>query len=51
MDASELIWAVYSAIEAMTTSSNSNYHNLAKEWQAWLDYTKQTAAKVSFRGD
>lgn len=41
----ELIWAVYSAIQAM--SSNKNYQTLAQGWQAWPDYTKLTAAKVS----
>ena len=46
MDERELIWAVYSAIQAMESSSNSHYHTLAQQWQAWLDYTKLTAAKV-----
>jgi hypothetical protein len=47
LDNGELIWAVYSAIQAMETSSNRKYQNLARQWQAWLDYTKLTAAKVS----
>lgn len=46
-DLRELLWAVYSAIRVLETSSNRDYRNLAKGWQAWLDYTKTTAAKAS----
>ncbi|KAH8756135.1 putative GPI anchored protein [Hyaloscypha finlandica] len=51
LDNGELIWAVYSAIQAMETSSNRKYQNLARQWQAWLDYTKLTAAKVFYAGN
>jgi hypothetical protein len=47
LDNGELIWAVYSAIQAMEGSSSRKFQGLAKQWQAWLDYTKMTAAKVT----
>ena len=43
---SELIWAVYSAVQVLETSPILGYSDLAKGWQSWLDYTKSTAAKV-----
>ncbi|KAE9378230.1 putative GPI anchored protein [Stipitochalara longipes BDJ] len=51
LDNGELIWAVYSAIQAMESSSTRNCQNLAKQWQAWLDYTKVTAAKIFYAGN
>ena len=46
---SELLWAVYSAVQVLETSHRSDYQALAKGWQAWLDYAKSTAAKVCIR--
>ena len=47
----ELLWAVYSAIQVLETSNESNFQALAKGWQAWLDYTKSTAAKIFYAGN
>lgn len=43
---SELLWAVYAFIQAAENTSNQSYIDLAKKWQAWMDYTKTTAAHV-----
>ena len=45
----ELLWAVYSAVQVLGTSNRADYQALAKRWQAWLDYSKSTAAKVWIR--
>ena len=45
---SELLWSVYGLIQALENSHNPSYNKLAAAWQKWLDYTKTTAAKVSF---
>lgn len=42
----ELLWAVYGAIEALKCSSDDAFGALGDKWQAWLDYTTQTAAEV-----
>jgi hypothetical protein len=43
---SELLWAVYGAVQVLGSSSNAEYQNLAKDWQSWLDYAKTTASRV-----
>ena len=47
MSRRELLWAVYAAIHVLETSSEASWRALAAGWQAWLDYAKSTAAKVS----
>jgi len=44
---SELLWAVYGFIQALESTENRSYLELARKWQAWMDYTKTTAAKVT----
>lgn len=42
---------MYGAIEALENSWSKQAQSLAKKWQAWLDYTKNTAAEVSSSSD
>lgn len=44
---SELLWSVYGAISVLDSTKNKEYLSLAKRWQSWLDYTKNTAARVN----
>jgi hypothetical protein len=50
LDNGELIWAVYAATHVLETSKNSQWQALAKGWQAWLDHTKATGAKLFYKG-
>jgi hypothetical protein len=47
---SKLVWAVYAAIEALSTSSRPEFRGLGDGWQKWLDFTKHTAARVFYNG-
>lgn len=42
MENSELIWAVYGAIQAMEKSGDKSFKQLASRWKEWLDFTKST---------
>lgn len=42
---------MYGAIEALENSWSKQAQSLAKKWQVWLDYTKNTAAEVSSSSD
>lgn len=48
---SELLWAVYSVIEALENTGKKSHKKLAARWQEWLDYTKITAPKLFHMGD
>ena len=48
---SELIWGIYAVIAAIEDSGCEEWTELGKGWQAWLDYAKTTAAKVSMYDD
>lgn len=50
LDNGELIWAVYAAVDVLESSKDSEWRNLAKEWQKWLDYSAQNAARVFYNG-
>ncbi|OZJ01651.1 hypothetical protein BZG36_05205 [Bifiguratus adelaidae] len=51
LDNGEMIWAIYAAIEAMESTNNKPYIQLASKWQAYLDYLKTNAAKVFYAGN
>ncbi|KAF2244423.1 putative GPI anchored protein [Trematosphaeria pertusa] len=50
LDNGELLWAVYGAVQALERSNQSEFTDLARGWQAWLDYTKTTATEVFYNG-
>ena len=51
LDNGELIWAVYAAVEVLSSSVRPDFQKLGEKWQSWLDYTKANAAKLFYRGD
>lgn len=51
LDNGELLWAVYAAVQVLTSSSKPQFQQLGAQWQAWLDYTKVNAAKIFYRGN
>ncbi|KAM0713761.1 hypothetical protein Q7P37_010723 [Cladosporium fusiforme] len=50
LDNGELLWAVYAAVQALETSRKPEYQALARQWQAWLDFTKSTVARIFYHG-
>lgn len=50
LDNGELLWAIYAAVQALSCSHDHQYRRLGSRWQAWLDYTKTTAAKLFYHG-
>ncbi|KAF7716682.1 Glucan endo-1,2-beta-glucosidase [Penicillium ucsense] len=50
LDNGELLWAVYAFVQAAENTSNKSYHNLARKWQSWMDYTKTTITQIFYRG-
>lgn len=51
LDNGELVWAVYAAVEVLSSSSRDDFQDLGRQWQVWLDYTKDHAAEIFYRGD
>ena len=43
---SELLWAVYAAVQVLRQTKAAEYVQLADSWQKWLDYTKINALRV-----
>lgn len=50
LDNGELLWAVYALIEALDGCAGHEQRQLARGWEAWLDYAKGTAATLFYRG-
>ena len=50
LDNGELLWAVYAATQVLQTSEKPHFRDLGAQWQAWLDYTKTTAASIFYHG-
>ena len=50
LDNGELLWAVYGAVQVLSSSPKHQWQALAREWQKWLDYTKLNAATVFYNG-
>lgn len=50
LDNGELLWAVYGAVEVLSSSSSSSFQRLGAQWQEWLDYTASNAARIFYAG-
>ena len=51
LDNGELLWAVYAAVQVLESSPKMHLQVLGQQWQTWLDYTKENAARVFYRGN
>jgi hypothetical protein len=51
LDNGELLWAVYGAVQVLGSSDDGESRDLARGWQAWLDYAKGMAGKVFYAGN
>ncbi|KAK4688414.1 hypothetical protein P7C73_g1696, partial [Tremellales sp. Uapishka_1] len=51
LDNGENIWSIYAIVSALETSDNSDYQDLGKQWQAYLDAISVTAAQLFYLGD
>lgn len=49
LDNGELVWAVYAAVQALSSNRNPHYRRLASQWQSWLEYN-QKHAKIFYHG-
>ena len=47
---SELVWAIYPAVEVMAQSGREDWQDLADDWQAWLDHVASTPSTVGISG-
>jgi hypothetical protein len=51
LDNWENLWAIVALVEVLNAHHNPEFQELAKGWQAYLDYTKTTAAKILYAGE
>lgn len=50
LDNGENLWAIYAVVQVLNAHPSSEYQQLGKGWQAYLDYTKSTAKKIFYAG-
>lgn len=50
LDNGELLWAVYGAIEVLSSSPSASFKALGQQWQDWFDYTVSNAARIFYAG-
>ncbi|PHH77905.1 hypothetical protein CDD83_4070 [Cordyceps sp. RAO-2017] len=50
LDNGELLWAVYAFVSAVEATGRPSLRRLGREWQAWFDYARTTAATVFHAG-
>ncbi|RDB22231.1 hypothetical protein Hypma_010743 [Hypsizygus marmoreus] len=50
LDNGENIWSIYAVIEALESTGRRDYKVLAKKWEEYLNYLKQTAQRIFYRG-
>ncbi|KAK4934149.1 hypothetical protein LTR66_015704 [Elasticomyces elasticus] len=48
LDNGELLWAVYGLVEVLESSNDTSLQQLGTAWEAWLNYTKATAAPIFY---